>query len=126
MSKSDRGPGAKLATLLSAQQADDKPAATTRARRAQTTPVRRPEHPSTPAADKYTKVITLRITPEMGRALAMAKLDDKIDANARLRGMIDYWMESLPQPDPERPGQMTPMGRSAKAINERAKKHRQQ
>ncbi len=87
------------------------------------TPLRRPEHPDTPSADVYTKRVPVSVTPDMARALDMAKLDDGLTRAARIRGMIEYWMEGLPEQNTDT-GETGQTGRQTKAINQRARKHR--
>jgi len=87
-------------------------------------PMRHPDTPAATAADKYSERINVYLSPEMVTALKMAQVEDKISLSARLRGMIEFWMEGRPKPDPDNPGQMTAPKRETRAIDLRAKKHR--
>lgn len=109
--------GSSAATPIEAARTRKNAAAPTRT-------VRRPEYADTTAAEKYTERVNLKITPEMKRELLLAKLDDRISESARLRGMLELWMEGRPQPDPDNPGQTTEPGRYTKAVDLRARRYR--
>lgn len=85
-------------------------------------PMRRPESPAATAGDKYSERINLYITPQMAEALKIAQVHDRITISARIRGMIDLWMEG--QPDPQADPPRTEPSRIVKAMDIRARKHK--
>lgn len=66
------------------------PAATTPARQ---TPAQQPDPAVRAPEPGTTERVTLYLHPDDYRALGVAKLDDKVDHNTRLRAMIALWRD---------------------------------